>query len=162
MLNRLMFTHIRCLFYCRAHSMCHGFVNVSYFSPTLHTFFSWKCFSRLPCHEIELDRLVSITQFFCPPSLPPYMTIYLVSRRAEIIPAGAPVPTLFWSMAPIFRLFSLCTTHSLLSPTFFLVPYLYVLYLSTLFCLFLTICAVSFLSQLCTLSSFSPYLPLIN
>lgn len=45
MLNRLMSTQVSCLLYCLAYSMCHGFVNVSYSSPTRHTIFSWKYFS---------------------------------------------------------------------------------------------------------------------
>lgn len=38
------------------------------------------------------------------------MTAYLVSGRAEIIPAWASVLTLFWSLATVFKIFSLCTT----------------------------------------------------
>lgn len=47
--------------------------------------------------------------FSLSPSLS-YMTAYLVSGRAEIIPAWASVLTLFWSLVTVFKLFSLCTT----------------------------------------------------
>lgn len=51
---------------------------------------------------------------FCP-TVPSHhtLTAYLVSGRAEVIPAWAPVLTLFWSLVTVFKMFSLCTTpHS--------------------------------------------------
>lgn len=85
---------------------------------------------------------------YCPS--PPYKAAYLVSGWAEIILAWAPVLTWFCLLVTVLKTFSLCTTQHtcpFTTSTFLLTPCPSVLYLSTLSCVSLTICAVNLLYQ---------------